>query len=528
MSDRMTPVPFGKLMDLIINDMRDGRGIFGVRFPYHHEGSALDFLGERIETPIGPAAGPHTQLAQNIIAAYAGGARFFELKTVQTLDGPDLPVSKPCIDARDECYNVEWSTELRVAEAMEEYFKAWFALKLISAEFGLGSPDGFIFNMSVGYDFDGISSPKIDAFIEGLKNASGEAVWRECAAWAKDNISKFHRIDEKFVDSISAKVCGSITLSTLHGCPPQEIERIASYLIEKKGLNTFVKCNPTLLGYEFARRALDSLGFDYVSFDEHHFKEDLQYGDAVPMFKRLSALAEARGLSFGVKLTNTFPVDNPNDVMAGDEMYMSGRALFPLTAEVARRLSVDFDGKLRISWSGGADIVSVRRLCECGIWPVTMATTLLKPGGYQRFRQMAEEAASAGAREFCGVGAAAVGKLARFALGDGWYMKPLKPAPLHKINEKTPLVDCFAAPCSDGCPIHQDIPEYKSLAGEGRYADALRVILDKNPLPFTTGTICPHRCMSRCVRNFYDGLFVIVPHTAACRAVGGTFTKSPS
>ncbi len=36
--------------------------------------------------------------------------------------------------------------------------------------------------------------------------------------------------------------------------PAGEIERIATYLITEKGLNTYVKCNPTLLGYEFARR----------------------------------------------------------------------------------------------------------------------------------------------------------------------------------------------------------------------------------------------------------------------------------
>ncbi len=30
------------------------------------------------------------------------------------------------------------------------------------------------------------------------------------------------------------KVCHSITLSTLHGCPSDEIERIAAYLLSEK------------------------------------------------------------------------------------------------------------------------------------------------------------------------------------------------------------------------------------------------------------------------------------------------------
>ena len=145
------------------------------------------------------------------------------------------------------------------------------------------------------------------------------------------------------------------------------------------------------------------MGFDYIKFDDHHFKEDLQYSDAVPMLRRLQALADREGLSFGVKLTNTFPVDNPQDVMAGDEMYMSGRALFPLTAEAARRLSDEFEGKLRISWSGGADYMNICSLYSAGIWPITLATTLLKPGGYQRLKQLAAMLAAQGTAEFEGV-----------------------------------------------------------------------------------------------------------------------------
>ena len=82
-------------------------------------------FGEKISSAVGPAAGPSTQLAQNIISAYLSGARFIELKTVQKIDGEDLRkcVPRPCIRAVDECYNCEWSTELTVKEAFEEYVK---------------------------------------------------------------------------------------------------------------------------------------------------------------------------------------------------------------------------------------------------------------------------------------------------------------------------------------------------------------------------------------------------------------------
>lgn len=504
MSDRMTPIPFPELMHWILEERKQG-----TFFALHHgfvapPGEKLHLFGEHLETPFGPAAGPHTQLAQNILAAYYAGARFFELKTVQTLDGEDLPVSKPCILAEDECYNVEWSTELRVQEAFDEYVKAWFALKLLSHEFGWGQPDGFMFNMSVGYNYEGITSEKIDAFIEGLKNASATPIWAECLAWTRANMDRFERVDEDYLAGISPRVCTSITLSTLHGCPPQEIERIAAYLLHTKKLHTFVKCNPTLLGYDFARRTMDQMGYDYLVFDDFHFNDDLQYRDAVPMFRRLQDLAAENCLTFGLKLTNTFPVGIARGELPGEEMYMSGRSLYPLTMELARRISEDFDGQMRLSFSGGVEAFNLEGLVSAGIWPVTMATTLLKPGGYQRFTQMARSLSSRAIPPFQGVSVGRVTRLAEHARHDPQHLKALKPAPRRKLDTKVPLVDCFTAPCTHGCPIRQDIPEYIELFGKGDALGSLRLITEKNPLPFMTGTVCNHRCMDKCTRNFYE------------------------
>ena len=256
MSDIMRPIPFAQLMDWALTEYKERGSLFGVsKLVRHENGQALPIFAEKIEAPYGPAAGPNTQLAQNIIASYAAGARFFELKTVQIMDGDELSkcVAKPCIAAEDECYNCEWSTELYVPQAFDEYVKGWFACKLLAKELGLGDPDGFVFNMSVGYDLKGIQSEKIDKYIEGMKDASGSAVWQECMDWALNNLDKFQNVDADYMKGISPKVSNSITESTLHGCPPDEIERIATYLITEKNLNTYVKCNPTLLGYEFAR-----------------------------------------------------------------------------------------------------------------------------------------------------------------------------------------------------------------------------------------------------------------------------------
>ena len=507
MSDIMTCMPFGQLMDWVLQEKKGQDTVFGVHRPYTADPkNDMTIFTRNLETPVGPAAGPHTQLAQNIIASYYAGARFFELKTVQKMDGAELSacVNKPCILADDEGYNCEWSTELTVPDAMGEYIKAWFILHVIAKEFGLGAQDGFQFNISVGYDLAGIKGDKVNTFIDGMMEAKDTVIFQECRKWLLDNADKFQNFTREDIEAIPSNVCNSATISTLHGCPPQEIESIANYLLTEKHLNTFVKCNPTLLGYDFARKTMDEMGYDYMVFGDFHFRDDLQYEDAVPMLTRLMKLSEELGLEFGVKITNTFPVDVTRNELPSEEMYMSGKALFPLSISLAAKLSAEFAGKLRISYSGGADYFNIDKIVGCGIWPVTMATTLLKTGGYQRFTQVADKVEGICPKKWEGIDVDALKKLAADAITDGHHVKNIKPVPNRKSTKEVPLLDCFYAPCSEGCPIHQDIPQYVALTGEGKYKEALEVILEKNALPFITGTLCAHNCMTKCTRNFYE------------------------
>ena len=507
MSDIMTCMPFGQLMDWVLQEKKGQDTVFGVHRPYTADPkNDMTIFTRNLETPVGPAAGPHTQLAQNIIASYYAGARFFELKTVQKMDGAELSacVNKPCILADDEGYNCEWSTELTVPDAMGEYIKAWFILHVIAKEFGLGAQDGFQFNISVGYDLAGIKGEKVNTFIDGMMEAKDTVIFQECRKWLLDNADKFQNFTREDIEAIPSNVCNSATISTLHGCPPQEIESIANYLLTEKHLNTFVKCNPTLLGYDFARKTMDEMGYDYMVFGDFHFRDDLQYEDAVPMLTRLMKLSEELGLEFGVKITNTFPVDVTRNELPSEEMYMSGKALFPLSISLAAKLSAEFAGKLRISYSGGADYYNIDKIVGCGIWPVTMATTLLKTGGYQRFTQVADKVEGICPKKWEGIDVDALKKLAADAITDGHHVKNIKPVPNRKSTKEVPLLDCFYAPCSEGCPIHQDIPQYVALTGEGKYKEALEVILEKNALPFITGTLCAHNCMTKCTRNFYE------------------------
>lgn len=506
MSEVMTPMSFEQLVEWVLQEKKKRGTVFGQHHAYRADGTHnRTMFGRTLETPIGPAAGPHTQMTQNIVAAYYAGSRFFELKTVQIMDGEELAacINRPCIKADDEGYNCEWSTELTVPQAMEEYIKAWFLLKVIAKEFGLGDMNGFQFNVSVGYDLAGIQSPKVDTFLNSMKHAEDTEIFKHCKAYLLEHADWFEHVTTEDIEQIPPEICNSVTLSTLHGCPPQEIERIAMYLLTEKGFHTFVKCNPTLLGYEFARKTMDEMGYDYIQFGDFHFKDDLQYEDAVPMLTRLMNTAKERNLEFGVKITNTFPVDVKQNELPSEEMYMSGKSLYPLSISLAAKLAKEFDGRLRISYSGGADYYNIERIVDAGIWPVTVATTLLKPGGYQRLTQMAKLLDKENA-PFEKVDAESAGKLAEEAVKDPHHVKAMRPLPSRKMKKEVPLMDCFVAPCKEGCPIHQDITTYLQLVGEEKYEEAMEVITEKNPLPFITGTICAHNCMSKCTRNFYE------------------------
>ena len=229
MSDFMTCMPIGHIMNWILREKKESGTIFGVHKFYKAESAPLTIFERPLETEVGPAAGPNSQLAQNIIASYVAGARFFELKTIQQMDGRELAacVNKPCILAEDECYNCEWSTELTLPEAQEEYIKAWFVLHVLAKEYGFGSTDGFQFNISVGYTLDGIKTEKVQTFIDNMMEAKDTEIFKECKAYFLEHIDDFENVTAEDIEAIRSDICNSATISTLHGCPPHEIERIA-------------------------------------------------------------------------------------------------------------------------------------------------------------------------------------------------------------------------------------------------------------------------------------------------------------
>jgi len=508
----MTPIPFQKFLKWIEEEYKESKTVFGIpenKFLRINPSKSFQIFDEMCSAPIGPAAGPHTQLAQNIIAAYLTGARFFELKTVQILD--TLEIKKPCIDAEDEAYNTEWSSEFTVPKAFDEYLKAWIALHFIRNYFFKKTGCDFIFNMSVGYDLKGIKSKKIDSFIENLKNAEHHPLFKKYLTALPKEIS----------GNISPNISSSLTLSTMHGCPPEEIEAICSYIITEKKLNIFVKLNPTLLGYEKVRRTLNNTGYDYIKLSRENFSHDLQFSDAVAMIKRLQSLAAASGKKFGVKLSNTLGVKNNKNNLPGDEMYMSGKALFPITINLAAKLAKELGDELKISYSGGVSVFNIQNILNAGISPITLATDLLKPGGYYRFNQLVDKSVKTEIPKKLDI--KKINSCAEDSLTNPLYSKQKKSKV--KINDKLPLFDCYIAPCVVNCPIHQDIPQYIHLVERKKYREAYELIISKNPLPFITGHICDHPCMLKCTRIDYD-CPVLIREIKLVAAENGQLTKN--
>jgi len=255
MSDIMRIQPFATQLRRVLMEYEQKGSIFDIhRSLFYTPKADAPFAvpgfrgaGKYLATPVGPSAGPHTQLSQNIIAAWLCGGRFIELKTVQIMD--ELVIPRPCIDMTDEGYNVEWSQELKLEQSAHEYIVAWAILHILRRVLGWDDqPFGTIFDMSIGYNLEGIKTPRMTWFMDTMADAS------EQLSQIKEIIG---REFPQFADiEIPTQLTDSVTLSTMHGCPPDEIERIARYTLEERGLHTIVKMNPTLLGKE---RVLDIL-----------------------------------------------------------------------------------------------------------------------------------------------------------------------------------------------------------------------------------------------------------------------------
>ncbi|OQY01514.1 MAG: hypothetical protein B6I26_04085 [Desulfobacteraceae bacterium 4572_130] len=543
MTDKFTCLSFERLLYWIKQEKKTGK-IFGINKELFFKPSKIDPFkikryGKILETPIGVAAGPHTQLSQNIISAWLTGARYIELKTIQVMD--DLDVTKPCIDMEDEGYNCEWSQELKLEQSFNEYLNAFVVIHILKKELGIdkeNSPEfenesGFIFNMSVGYNMEGILSSGVQNFLDKMTNS--QEFIQEKLLIAK----KYFKCADNL--KIPSQITDNITISTMHGCPFDEIEKITQYFIEEKKLNTTLKLNPTLLGSDKTRDILNNKLEFNITVPDSAFEHDLKYNDAKIIINNLLKKAEKAKVEFNLKLTNTLEVENRKKLLPEKEefIYMSGRALHAISINLGLQLQKDFKNNLDISFCAGADCFNVADIIFCGFSPVTVCSDILKPGGYARLFQYIEEIKNAfknnkieSISDFIKTKAnyqiisntstipesiadiindkknqSSFLNLTVYAeniIKDKKYNKKSFIGSNIKTKRKLHLFDCIHAPCKDTCPANQDVPAYVYYASKNMFEHAFNIIMQTNPFPSVQGMVCDHKCTQKCTRINYD------------------------
>ena len=282
-----------------------------------------------------------------------------------------------------------------------------------------------------------------------------------------------------------------------------------------------------MLGKETLQGIIKQSGFETYVPDEA-FEHDIKYEQATAIIRNLQQKADETGVEFGVKLTNTLESENHKTIFDPKEkmMYASGRILHPISINIAHKLQQEFNGELDASFSAGIHANNVADTLACNLYPITVCSDLLKPGGYGRMQQYVENLRepprkSHSINDFIdqknnkkqeNEKLNALDNLANYAaqtLVDKQYQKTQIHSPSIKTSRELGLFDCAYAPCEDSCPTNQNIPMYMFHTANGDFDKALEVIRDTNPFPVTTGLICDHVCQTKCTRINYDSPVLI-------------------
>jgi putative selenate reductase len=453
----LVPYPFGALTRRMFRELDRKQAIFDLparRFVRGDPGRdhAVRFHDQLAATPFGPAAGPNTQLAQNIVLSWLAGGRVMELKTVQINDSLTIP--RPCIDMQTVGYNVEWSQELTLEQSVEEYVKGAMLIQLLTASGRVELAAGMertVYDMSVGYDLAGIRSERVQTFIRRMMDATPlvDRLRREIP----DELARYR--DLPFPSRLSS----TLTLSTFHGCPPDEIERIVDFLLRDLDLDCVIKLNPMLLGKTEVHGLLhDALGYTDLRVPDSAFDRDASWEQATAFVDRLGRTAAGLGRSLGVKFSNTLIVENHRAFFPSSEreMYLSGPPLHVLAMHLVRRFRRTFGDRFPISFSAGIDRANFPDAVALGLVPITACTDLLKPGGYARPHGYFEELG----RRMDQVGARTIDEFVLGAYGNGAPASdPIGPATDRLSHAKLGNTEIYV----------------ERLAGDARYrADAHR------------------------------------------------------
>ena len=343
---QLVPLPFNVLIGRMFRELEQKRSIFDLpaqRFVQGYPGHDLS-VGvhrHRAATPFGPAAGPHTQMAQNIVLSWLAGGRVIECKTVQVNDDLDIP--RPCIDIGTVGLNVEWSQELTLAQSLEEYVKASMLIEMLKAS-GIAPQLGdTVLDMSVGYDLAGIRSAKVRGFLAGMMNAA----------------PMIDRLRKQIPDAcrhlrdlpFASRVSDTLTLSTFHGCPPEEIESIAQLPPGRDRRRRCRKAQSHPAGAGGVVGPSCTIAWGITSFDvpDEAFAKDASWEQVAGLVERLGPQADLARTRFRGQVLQHACGGEPQEHLSGERAAdvplrstaasVGDRAGAPVSAELRRPVS---------------------------------------------------------------------------------------------------------------------------------------------------------------------------------------------
>jgi putative selenate reductase len=465
------PAPLEQLLKRAFYELKQNSAIFDLpKSKFYRPNMELDtgvsFHGIHAGNPLGPTAGPHNQMIQNIALSWLGGSRIIELKTIQILD--QLKINRPCIDVPNIGFNIEWSQELKLPQSLIEYVSASMMIDIFKEAniLGEGIPKDrldTIYDMSVGYDLKGISSNEVTSWIKALKDAT-------------PLVDKYRKqVPQEYRDlNYETELIRSTTVSTFHGCPKDEIEKIAHFLLTEMDLHTIIKLNPTQLPQEELNYILhDKLGYTDLEVNPKAYEIGITLDEACDIIRRLQPVAKKHNRGLGVKLSNTLEVVNKRGIFPKDEiMYMSGAPLHVIAMRLMEAFREKMGHEILVSFSAGVDKFNFPKTVACNLCPITTCTDLLKPGGYARLYQYMEnlekDMIRVGTktipdfilkyngqdnRTIADAGMSNTINIVEETLNDQRYAKVKNTAVPKKINSQLHLYDCISCDkCIPVCP----------------------------------------------------------------------------
>lgn len=470
MTNLLHPMPMARMVEHIARELEMTSTVFSVSPGYRGRLAEVKLPFGQLDLPLGTAPGPHGLLAQNLVCAYVAGARFLSLAPL----GGAIP--EMTVGSDGLCRRREGSGGLSLRQAAAEAVKGSVLIQLLARELGLDSR-GVILSMALPGDQAFLERKDVQEYLDALADASQTEVWKDSVAAAKALAGQFNNLQRAELDDLDPHI-SHVARVTL----PESGALDGVELLVARGIAVFVR-------------------FDLSAGDDPRLPQILTDLQA------LAQAAKGKGGFVGVEVSGSLPT--------GSGEALTGPAMAPATLRLAAKVAGLCPG-LPMSYAGGADQLNLARLAAQGFLTVSVCTTLLKPGGYLRLRQLARTLAALNFPN------RRVEPDSLLALADKLEgesrcrRKDVPPRP--RRAGKIPVADCFTAPCQEGCPFGEDIPGALRLMSDGRFRDALHVILDRNPLPHITGAFCHQPCRARCTRVFYDEAVITREAEALCAA----------